>query len=271
MADETVSTWRGALAGELVWVTATGQVGGVAVVPLERNGMPCVALPYASAAAVETLRSATRAAFVVSDGRSSTRTGAVITGPVRVFDDLDGATFGTDLLPGELVKHPPSRVLVDSTLLRRENWWWIPRIIVLLTAVDGTYELPRRTDPALEGVLAYDDGRRLRVDVVTAADGEWGTPRLGLHTHGGAQLRGSGEPAVIIGHDYSMPDFERWETWTIRGVLRGKELLVADRAGEPGALLRPLGLRDRIRRQRTLERACREGIEAAERAQRRAR
>lgn len=268
MADELAATWRAALVGEVVWVTATGQVGGVAVVPLERDGLPCVALPYASAKVVETLRDSPRAAFAVSDGRSGNRAGAVITGPVRVFDDLDGTRFGTDLLPGELVKHPPSRALADSVLLRRENWWWIPRIIVTLAVVDAAYELPRRTEPAHEGVLAYDNGRRLRVEVVTAAGHDWGTPRIELHTAGGELLRGSGEPAVIIGQDHSEPDFERWESWTIRGVLRGEELLVADRVGEPGAALAPLGLRARLRRQRALERACQAGIQAAERAQR---
>lgn len=274
--DDAFGRWRGALAGELVWLTAGGQVGGMAVVPLELNGMPCVALPYAVAPLVASVREAPVTAFVVSDGRSRRGAGAVISGPVRVVDDLEGTTFVTDLLPTELRKHPPSRALAGSLLLRRENWWWLPRIIVSLSAVHETYDIPRRKNPATDGILAYRAGDRLRVNVVTADD--WSAPRIAVehptetegrtHEPVGLPPTADGEPALVMGHDYSVPDFDRWETWTLRGVLRGGELLVADRSGEPGQPLGPLRLRARLRRHRALERACRAGIAAAERAAR---
>lgn len=268
MHAEAAEVWRRALAGELAWVTGTGQVGALPVVPLELDGLPGVALPYSAADSVASLRRADRAAFIVSDGRARSNVGGVLAGPVTVTDDVDGSRFVADLLPRELVKHPPSRALADSVLLRRENWWWLPRIIVALSVVERTASLPLRTDAAHDGVLVYDGGDGPRVTVVAPApDSDWATPRVRLVAHGDTPPRGDGGPALIIGHDYTAPDFERWETWTVRGALRGAELLVTDRTGEPGASLEPLGLFQRMRRHRALMRACKEGIAATERSQ----
>ncbi|MQA01880.1 MAG: hypothetical protein GEV07_03830 [Streptosporangiales bacterium] len=266
MAD-VITAWRRSLVGEICWTTERERPGVLAAVPLLHEGLPCVALPYALAERVDRLRAATSAAFVITDATTSTQPAAAAVGPVEVVDDLDGDWFTEVLLPQELVKHPPSRTYGDSPLLRRENWWWLPRIVVRLRSIERVVELAGRDDPARDALLVRDDGSGLRLDVVApASSADWSRPRLPLSSRTGA-LRGDGAHVLAFGHAYTV-DLERWETWSVRGTLRGDELVVTDRDGTPDGDLQPLRLGERLRRQRALERACRRGISAAERRRR---
>lgn len=259
-----VTTWRSALVGEVCWISSDDRPECMPATPLILGDVPCLALPYAGQAQAEALRAAPEVTFAATEARClpAGAVGAAAFGTATVTDDIDGSFFTEKLLEQELVKYPPSRTLVDSLLLRRENWWWLPRLIVRLDRVTRTAELAGRADPSAEALLVRD-GLGLRVDTVTARS--WDGERLQLRSLNGDDLRGDGAPALVLGHDHTEPDFERWETWNCRGRLWGDELVVEERIGEPGTPLPPLRLLERIRRQRELEKACRQGIATAER------
>lgn len=261
--DELLASWRRATGCEVCWLDDVGRPSVLATVPLLDGEVPCVALPYARAAAAAGLRDAEQVAFAVTDSRSlrADTGGMAMVGRTRITDDISGEYFVTELLAQELVKYPPSRTLVDSPLLRRENWWWLPRILVRFDRVDRAVALPARRDASRDALLVRDDGRGLRLDVASAAD--WGVSEIALRAASGESLRGDGAPTVALGHDHS-PDRERWESWSRRGELRGDLLAVTARNGEPGLDPAPLRLLERWRRQRSLERGCRQGIAAAE-------
>ncbi|GAA1202471.1 hypothetical protein [Prauserella alba] len=316
--------WQRAVTAELCWTNPDGSTAAIAVTPVLRGPDPasatvCAALPYARAGEVEGLRSAAAAVFAVTDSRSlpgdaaaetaagDASAGVVLSGiaaagTVRIIDDLHGELFTEELLDQELVKYPPSRALADSVLLRRENWWWLPRIVVELTGSAagagsaGTMPLPARTDPTRHALL-----------VGPAADSPeppdtpklLGSPELRrvpeLHSvpelrcvDVGADVDDAPHPAVpsgvatvreltdeplppapggalVFGYDYTMPDLERWEAWSLAGTVEGEQLAVDARTGSPGADLRTLGLLARTRRHRALAKACRAGVRAAER------
>src|SRR5690606_31504645 len=135
--------------------------------------------------------------------------------------------FTEVLLSQELLKYPPSRTYADSPLLCRENWWWLPRLVVRLLGVDRVVDLAHRDDPTRDAVLVRDDGSGLRLDVVNpAGSADWAQPRLPLTSRTGA-LRGDGAHVLAFGHAHTV-DLERWETWSVRGTLRGDELVVTD-------------------------------------------
>ncbi len=261
---DVVTAWRRALVAEICWSGRdTDRPDAVPAVPLVLDGMPCVALPYARLPVATALAGAREVACTVTDARSvgRDRPGVAAFGTVTVTHDLDGSAFTERLLDQELAKYPPSRTLADSLLLRRENWWWLPRLIVRLDRVTRTAEVPVRTDPATHGVLVRD-GTGLVVDTVSVAPED--PPRACVTSLSRVPVRGDTAPAVILGHDYTAADLERWECWTLRGRLMGERLHVEESGGRPGAALPPLRLTERIRRQRDLEKACRKGIAAAE-------
>jgi len=170
-ADEAIGAVEAACLGELGWVGPRGAYA-LAVVPLVLGGRPAVALPYAWADALWPLADAGTAVLTVTDPRM---TGprwrpCALAGRVTVVDDLDGGVVVEQLLDQELRKHPPSRVLADSPLLRRENWWYVPRVLVQLE-VTRCDPLPPRTDPTGQALLVTPgtDGVP-RADVVAVPD-----------------------------------------------------------------------------------------------------
>jgi hypothetical protein len=259
--------WRRALTGEICWLAASGEPVVLPVTPLLAGAeqVPCVAIPYADAGEVASLRSAGTVAFAVTDSRSLDRglPGRAAIGTVEVVDDTEGEIFSGELLRQELMKYPPSRTLADSPLLCRENWWWLPRIIIRLDHVRRELELPARTNPATQAVLVRDDGTGLALDTVAVAHDR---EPVRLSRLAAGSLRGDGAPTALCGYDYSMPDLERWERWSLHGALYGDELSVSRRSGDPEAELAPLSLLPRIRRQHALARACRRELAARERA-----
>jgi hypothetical protein len=233
---------------ELLWRVPDGAPSAIGVVPLVLGGQPAVALPWAH---VETARAAAAseaAALVLSDARvtGSAWEPLVAAGRLTLVEDDDGEFFADRLLDQELRKHPPSRALADSHMLRREHWWYLPRLILVLEAVDvvpGT-----RRDGPLEAVLAVDDDG-LHVRTVRVAD--WDADPLVLHD-APATVRG---PAVLVGQEISVPDVEQWTVHTTTG--RYADGRLTDVVPAPTRTLEPRpGLLTRIRRQRALERAC---------------
>lgn len=263
---DVVTTWRRALVAEVCWTDGRDRPEAVPAVPLTLHDEPCLALPYSWSETAAALADAAEVAFAVTDARSLSResSGVVAHGSVSVVDDLDGSVFVEHLLEQELVKYPPTRTLADSILLRRENWWWLPRRIVRLDRVVRTSRIGARTEPDRHA-LVVRNGTGLAVDAVAVASDDGAARLTGLS---GEPVRGDTGPALVLGHDYTVTDFERWESWTLRGRLAGEHLRVDERRGQPGGDLPPLGLRERIRRRRSAEKACRRGIEAAERSRR---
>ncbi|MCP2252155.1 hypothetical protein LY13_000894 [Prauserella aidingensis] len=330
--DRLREAWRRAVTAELCWTNPDGTPAAIAVTPVVRgagSAVPtlCAALPYARADEVAGLREADAAVFAVTDSRSlpgdagvpeaagtgfagsadgaPVRTGVAASAAVRIVDDLDGELFTDELLDQELVKYPPSRALADSVLLRRENWWWLPRIVVELTgpAADagsaGTMPLPARTDPTRHALLvgpaacapeqpdtpelrSSPELRRVpelrsvpdlrRVPELRSVDvGADAAPHPAMPSGVATVRELTGEPlppapggALVFGYDYTMPDLERWEAWSLTGTVDGERLAVDARTGAPGADLRTLGLLARTRRHRALAKACRAGVRAAE-------
>ncbi|APU14171.1 MULTISPECIES: hypothetical protein [Actinoalloteichus] len=254
--------WERAATGELCWLGADGPTG-VPVVPLTREGRPCVAFPLSRLSEVDDVEGRF-AAFCVpgrpdQDGRAGP--GMVAVGRVRVDHDLAGSVYQEQLLHQELVKYPPTRLRADSMLSRRENWWWVARAIVGLDGDVEVRELPPRLTPD-DAVLVREadaEGRAPRVDVVSARD--WST-RAG---DGVALLLpencppGSGEQAYAFGHRHS-PDYERWERWHRSGPLTGRRLRVEHAAGAPAETVRPHGILGRFQSHRALARDCRAGV-----------
>ncbi|WP_028661846.1 hypothetical protein [Saccharomonospora saliphila] len=269
---EFAALWRRAITAEVCWLGADGTPTALTATPLLDRGVPCVALPYARADEAESLRAADTVAFAVTDSRSlpADGNGLARTGAVEVVDDLDGDHFTVELLGQELLKYPPSRVLADSPLLCRENWWWLPRIIVRLTRGGHTARLPARTDPArhaLHALLVSAGGGQPRVDTAHVGpldDAETGDP-VPLRAVSGGGLPDRTGAGMVFGYDYSVPDLERWETWSAVGTVADRALEVTRRHGRQDTDLAPLRLVRRIRGQRSMAARCRRGIVAAER------
>ncbi|ASO19621.1 hypothetical protein FHR81_000701 [Actinoalloteichus hoggarensis] len=258
--EDFIRRWRRAGTGELCWLGADGP-RGVAVVPLTRGGLPCVAFPLARLSEVDDVTGRV-AAFSVPgppDAAGRPGPGMVAVGRVHVEHDLAGAVYQEELLHQELVKYPPTRLRADSMLARRENWWWIARAIVGLDVDVEVRTLPPRltADDALLVREADTEGLLPRVDVVSARD--WSARDDVSLLLPAACPPGAGEQAYVFGHRHS-PDFERWETWHRAGGLTGRTLRVADAAGGPVETIRPHGILGRLHGHRTLARDCRAGV-----------
>ncbi len=240
---------------ELTWVGATGLPDALPVTPLLWGAQPVVAYPYAYADLARDVAASEAVALTISDPRMTGGGWRAMTamGHARLVEDPQGEAFRDHLLSEELRKHPPSRTLADSVMLQREHWWFLPRLIVVLDLGPPTLIEPR-TDQSCQ-VLSVWDGDLLHVDTVRVADA--GTDRLLLTSLAGRPpLDG---PAALLGHDFSVPDLERWTPWVTRGTLAGDVLSVTEWP-ERTTLEPSLSLRQRYRRQRDLEKACRANI-----------
>lgn len=255
-----VPLWKRATSAEVAWIDGSGDPVSITAVPLVDGAVPCVALTYDRAALAASLVGAAEVAFAVTDSRSlpAGAGAAAAVGRVGVAEQV---VLDEGLLTQELRRFPPSRALADSLLLRRENWWYLARVLVRLDRIDRVRELAPRRDAGRDALLVRDDGAGLRLDVATADD--WSGERVALRSDG--PLHGDGTAVLAHGHDFS-PDRERWESWSVRGHLRGDRLDVSSRDGAPGLDPRPPRLLERLRRARALERGCRRGIAAAERS-----
>jgi hypothetical protein len=248
---------RAATVAELAWVGTDGRPDALPVVPLLLDVEPAIAYPYAYADLARQIATAPAVALTISEPRM---TGSgwrplAATGRARLIEDKDGELFKSALLTEELRKYPPSRALADSLMLRREHWWYVPRMIVVL---DLTPSIP--VEPRVDAssrVLAAWNGDQLHIDTVRVV--EAGQDRLEVTSLAGRKVPDG--RAALVGHDFSEPDLERWTPWTTRGDLSGGVLAVTE--WPERTTLEPVPkLRERFRRQRDLERACRAALES---------
>lgn len=248
-ATYQLSAVRGAGLAELVWRAPDGGPPHAAgVVPLVLGEQPAIALTWAHETTARAVAAAGEAALVLSEPRLAGRAWEplVLHARVTLVEDGDGSLFRTQLLEQEVRKHPPSRALVDSPLLRREHWWFLPRLVLLLDPV--TVERTTAREGPADAVLAVEDGG-LHVTVVRVPD--WAQEPLVL-TGGSTGRHG---PAALVGQEVSAPDAERWSVHRTTGTYAEGRLSVTPPVPDRG--LEPVpGLLARLRRQRTLERAC---------------
>lgn len=266
--SDAIAVWRGAIVAELAWA-GDARPMAIPIVPLEYDGRPCAALPFHRAHEVTSLVDGASASWTVSDPHTAAGGhGVRFTGTVTIEDDLEGDRFVAELLDQELRRHPPSRLRADSPMQRREQWWWLPRRLVLLDRVETTTAFARRT--SIEDALLITDHHG-GVEVTTVAICSESPParagdRVTLASRDGRTVRGAAEPALVMGHDYTVPDLSRWTSWRLRGELRGDVLDVAEVEGAPGASRTPQRLRDRLRSERAIARGCRRGRSHAQHA-----
>lgn len=263
---DLITVWQRSTVAELSWTAPAGP-SGIPVVPLMWRGRPCAALPYSMAETAFSLRGR-RVAFSVSAEDAGGSTAVVGSGPVEVVEDLEGTEFVEHMVEQEALKHPPTRLRADSLMARRENWWWVPRVLVSLSELEEQRELHPRSRSG-DALLVRDRAGRPVVDVVTAQDWSDGSAEsITLWSRGGALLEGAGEPVFVFSHQYS-PDFERWERWSRSGRLTGESLLVEEAEGgptgqTPSGPLPPYSLLERFTNHRSLARTCRSAIRRAE-------
>lgn len=247
---------------EVAWPTADGRVRCVALTPLVADGGPVFALPYARSGLARDLAAAPAAAIVLSDSRLARRGWAPLgaTVSLSVTADPRGERFQDELMEQELRKHPPSRALIDSPLLRREHWWYLPRLVVGVVEVDRVRPVGRRSGPD-DAVLAYTTGGTVDGDTVAVTD--WDEPRIRLRSLAGRDPGALGDvPATLFSHDFAVPDLDARTERFAEGRLGGGRLRVDRRGGHP-RVVGPRGLRARLRDLRDLRHACVRGLRSA--------
>jgi hypothetical protein len=249
--------WRRAPLAAIAWLAPDGIPDVASVLPLTRSGRPVLALPYAQIGLARALAASTEVVLAI-DSPSEAAPGAsgpaaslvTVRGQAEVTADPEGERFqNTGLIEVELAKYPTSRRRLDSLLLRREHWWFLPRLLV---QIDGLHR--PRTVPPGDGLLVTG-GRTLQVDPCHIEDRE---PLRIRATGPGADRR----PAAVIEYGGDLPELERpWERrW--HGTLEA-DRFETDRVTGEGPSDRPLGLRQRLRAEKHLERACKAGLREA--------
>lgn len=254
-ATDLATSLRAAGLAELVWLAADEPPQAIGAVPLLLGDTPAVALPWAYEEQARAAAAGSSVALVLSEPRLAGPSWQPVAavGRPRLVEDIDGALFAAQLLDQELRKHPRSRALVGSPILRREHWWYLPRLILLVESPQ-VVGVGRRDGP-LEAVLAVQDGG-LRVSTVRVR--AWDDDPLSLS----GSAAGVSGPAALVGQEVSVPDAERWTVHVTRGWCSDGRFTVTE--PRQNRELEPVpGLRARVRRQRELERACVKALRTA--------
>jgi hypothetical protein len=247
VSADLLAAWREAQLAEIAWLDADGAPGLTVVVPLMAEGRPAAALTYDRLGEAQRIGAARRVVLAVtSPGSGSERVPVVASTRLEVSPDPRGQTFTDRLLIQELAKYPPSRRRADSVLLRREHWWYLPRLLLRAGHLERSEGQPPR-----DGLAAVATGDGLVVTTVSL-EGPPEAPRLGSHLPDGR--------VVILQHGADdVPHLDR--TWQRRwwGGVVGGELRVEHHAGRgPGSP--PDGVWRRWRDEVAFERACRAGL-----------
>lgn len=253
------AAWRASRA-EVAWSDRHGHLRAAAIVPLTIDGDVVAALPFARSALANALADVTRATLTLTDPRMAWKGWTALAVPVTVtvHADRDGAWTWTGALDQELRIHPPSRLLIDTPIQRREHWWYVPRWIVTMTPDAPARRLVRRAGAA-DGVLFWPDGDR--VDALTVAVDDSDADTIELTPLDGRTWSADDSQALLFLHDFSIPDQERAAAVEIVGVRSQRQLRVIRRTG--AARFEPAGgVLRRVARQRALARACRTALAA---------
>lgn len=248
-----------AAVAELSYLDTDGSPRIEPLTPLLMEKEPVFALPYSRTDLAYRLEESPWVSLTFSDSRLA-RVGwspLAVEGKIEVVPDPEGDLFLDELLYWELRKFWPSRQLIGSLVLRRDNWWYVPRLILRFTETDAPRSLVRRTEPS-HGVLAWrNEGGLVYSDSVRIENWEDERPLL-RPLSPDETLPGSG-PAAFLYHDFSVPDREQRVVLHLSGRLENGRLVVKRREGSRFLDKRP-GIVARWRAQKGLERRCREGL-----------
>lgn len=245
---------RAAATCEISWIDTEGKVGATALTPLSNGDRLTVAFTFGQADQARAIARAETVTVTVTDRRSGSSqwTPLIIRGNVSLRIDLEGETFTDTLLPEELVKYPPSRVLADSIILRREYWWYLPRFLLDITPI-SVERFHERS--ATQPLLFTGDGEAHLLEVNPfESDVSTENPPIPESAAPG--------PAALFAHDFSVPDMEQWTEWIANGRVDDKRFQFES---EQGALELPAprGMFARVRHQSQLEKSCRKALAAA--------
>lgn len=247
-----------AAVAELAYAGEDGAPRIEPLTPLPLEGEPAFALPYSRKDLARRLEASPRVSLTFSDSRLA-RVGwnsLTVEGKVEVIPDLEGDLFLEELLYWELRKFWPSRQLIGSLVLRRDNWWYLPRLIARFIGNETPRPVVRRAGPN-HGVLAWKGGDGITSDTVRVDD--WDSERPSVSPLSPGEPLPSGVPAALLYHDFSVPDMEQRASLHITGRLENGRLRVRDRSGSRELGKRP-GIISRWRAQKDLERRCKAGI-----------
>jgi hypothetical protein len=259
MSSDVINVARRAARAEIAWQDGTAHIGAAVIIPLIVDDQIVAALPFALAGLAERLASVSAVTVTFSDSRMALKGWhpCVVTAAVDVVADRAGDWTWTGALDQEVRKHPPARLLIDTAIQRREHWWYVPRWIVRLRPVGAPRPLARRRGPD-DGLLLLAGQKVPSAGTVAVEDWRADDVRVTPLDGGTAALQGSAGPALLFGHDFSIPDQERTSQLALRGALERHVLTVQQRDGGPD-LPAPRLLR-RLRAHVRLERACRRAL-----------
>ena len=260
MREAVITAARLAACAELGWRAGAGDLHAIAFTPLVIDDTVVAALPFDHAPVVRRLATASTAVLTLSDSRMALRGWSSWAQPVRidVSADRDGDWTWTGALDQEVRKYPPSRLMIDTAIQRREHWWYVPRWIVRMHPTGAATPIPRRgpDDAVLFGDLAGQFG------ATCVAVDDWDAEHVRLtpleHT---VTLDDATSPALAMTHDFSIPDMEQWDRFELAGERRGSRLTVHDRRGRL-TLEPPPSLIRRLAQHWRRERACRRALES---------
>jgi hypothetical protein len=249
-----------AATAELAYVDRSGLPRIMSTTPMLMQGEPVVTLTYADAELAREVSASPEVCLVFSDSRLAYAGWTPLAAPARAVlaPDPEGEDFQDYLLDQELRKFPPSRQYVDSILLRRENWWYLPRLILHLRDLDEPVPIGRRNSPE-HGVVAWRSDSGLLADTVRVDD--WESDRIPLRSLAGNEAVGLADaPAGLFYHDFSVPDMELRTSFLATGRLTNGRLRVEERAGSRRLGKMP-GILARWQAQRQLKKRCEAGID----------
>jgi hypothetical protein len=246
-----------AAVADLAYAGPDGRPRIEALTPLLFEKEPVFAIPYARTDLADCLETSPRVSLTFSDSRLA-RVGwspLAVEGKMEVTPDPEGDLFLEEPLYWELRKYGPSRPLIGSLVLRRDNWWYVPRLILRFTETGTPGPVTRRTDPD-QGVLAWKTADNIFSDTVRVDD--WNSDRPLVSSLSQKELPDN-VAAALLYHDFSVPDREQRASLNLTGTLNNGRLSVTQREGTHTLEKRP-GLIARWRAQKDLERLCRSGL-----------
>jgi hypothetical protein len=262
--NDIVSSADLAATAELAYLDHSGNPRVRSITPVVSDGAPAFTLTYAEAEAAREINASPEVCLVFSDSRLAYAgwKSLFVSARTRLAADPKGDDFLERFLEQELRKHPPSRLYMDTLVLRRENWWYTPRLMLFLEDFGESRQIARRSVPKDTGVLAWNSEDGLRAETVEV--GDWEAERMPLrHPDGETAFAGADAPAALLFHDFSVPDMEQETSLYITGRLSGGRLSVENREGSRELPALP-GLISRFKFQRSLKKRCAAGLEEHE-------
>ena len=251
-----------AAVAELAYLDDVGSPRIEPLTPLLLEKEPVFALTYDWIDLARKLEKSPEVSLTFSDSRLA-RVGwspLAVSGGIEVVPDPEGDLFLQELLDWEFRKFWPSRQLIGSLVLQKDNWWYLPRLVLRFTGTETPRLIERRTKPD-HAVLAWRTDAGVVSDTVRVEDWEAERPVV-TELPSEAALHDNA-PAALLYHDFSVPDREQQATLHLSGRLENRRLAVAQRNGSRTLGKRP-GIVARWRAQKDLERRCRAGLKDPE-------